>query len=100
MTIITFVSFPLTPNLYLYYQKVLAAHGATKVSAYVTHAVFPKHSWGRFVHKDNGNHLDKLIHIAVSYPLYTSTYIYICDFFLQHFVIRKLGQGICLLLDH
>ncbi|KAK9145062.1 hypothetical protein Sjap_004965 [Stephania japonica] len=30
------------------YQKVLAAHGATKVSAYVTHAVFPEQSWQRF----------------------------------------------------
>ncbi|GMP51862.1 hypothetical protein CsSME_00017923 [Camellia sinensis var. sinensis] len=33
-------------------QKVLAAHGAAKVSAYVTHGVFPKHSWERFVHKN------------------------------------------------
>ncbi|KAK9150826.1 hypothetical protein Syun_009135 [Stephania yunnanensis] len=31
-------------------QKVLAAHGATKVSAYVTHAVFPEQSWQRFLH--------------------------------------------------
>ncbi|KAL8139333.1 hypothetical protein V2J09_005354 [Rumex salicifolius] len=30
-------------------QKVLAAHGATKVSAYVTHGVFPKRSWERFL---------------------------------------------------
>ncbi|XP_026405251.1 ribose-phosphate pyrophosphokinase 4-like isoform X2 [Papaver somniferum] len=29
-------------------QKVLAAHGATKVSAFVTHGVFPKRSWERF----------------------------------------------------
>ncbi|KAF3332765.1 ribose-phosphate pyrophosphokinase 4 isoform X1 [Carex littledalei] len=29
-------------------QKVLVAHGAKKVSAYVTHAVFPKQSWSRF----------------------------------------------------
>ncbi|KAI3719729.1 hypothetical protein L6452_20631 [Arctium lappa] len=36
-------------------QKVLAAHGATKVSAYVTHAVFPKKSWGRFVHTDENS---------------------------------------------
>ncbi|CAN1758943.1 Ribose-phosphate pyrophosphokinase 4 [Linum perenne] len=35
-------------------QKVLAAHGAAKVSAYVTHGVFPKRSWERFTHK-NGN---------------------------------------------
>ncbi|KAL7087222.1 hypothetical protein ACP275_13G054600 [Erythranthe tilingii] len=34
-------------------QKVLAAHGAAKVSAYVTHGVFPKKSWERFVHKSN-----------------------------------------------
>ncbi|PQQ09836.1 ribose-phosphate pyrophosphokinase 4 isoform X1 [Prunus yedoensis var. nudiflora] len=35
-------------------QKVLAAHGAAKVSAYVTHGVFPKRSWERFTHKDEG----------------------------------------------
>lgn len=34
-------------------QKLLAKMGATKVSAYVTHGVFPKRSWKRFVH-DNG----------------------------------------------
>ncbi|KAF8410997.1 hypothetical protein HHK36_003536 [Tetracentron sinense] len=34
-------------------QKVLAAHGATKVSAYVTHGVFPKRSWERFTHKND-----------------------------------------------
>ncbi|KAM7261653.1 hypothetical protein ACFE04_020730 [Oxalis oulophora] len=32
-------------------QKVLKAHGAAKVSAYVTHGVFPKRSWERFLHK-------------------------------------------------
>lgn len=31
---------------------MLAAHGAAKVSAYVTHGVFPKRSWERFTHKD------------------------------------------------
>ncbi|OAY82425.1 Ribose-phosphate pyrophosphokinase 4 [Ananas comosus] len=31
-------------------QKVLAAFGAAKVSAYVTHAVFPKQSWEQFLH--------------------------------------------------
>ncbi|EPS66135.1 hypothetical protein M569_08642, partial [Genlisea aurea] len=31
-------------------QKVLAKQGAAKVSAYVTHGVFPKRSWERFVH--------------------------------------------------
>ncbi|KAG1359031.1 putative Ribose-phosphate pyrophosphokinase 4 [Cocos nucifera] len=30
-------------------QKVLAAHGAAKVSAYVTHGVFPNRSWERFL---------------------------------------------------
>ncbi|KAH9315979.1 hypothetical protein KI387_024606, partial [Taxus chinensis] len=34
-------------------QKALAAHGAAKISAYVTHGVFPKRSWERFQH-DNG----------------------------------------------
>lgn len=34
-------------------QKFLATMGACKVSAYVTHGVFPKRSWERFNH-DNG----------------------------------------------
>lgn len=34
-------------------QKALAAHGAKKVSAYVTHGVFPKRSWERFMHKND-----------------------------------------------
>ncbi|EXB77040.1 Ribose-phosphate pyrophosphokinase 4 [Morus notabilis] len=33
-------------------RKVLVAHGAAKVSAYVTHGVFPKRSWEQFTHKD------------------------------------------------
>ncbi|XP_031499885.1 ribose-phosphate pyrophosphokinase 4 isoform X2 [Nymphaea colorata] len=36
-------------------QKVLAAHGAAKVSAYVTHGVFPKRSWERFIPSKNGS---------------------------------------------
>ncbi|ONK79547.1 uncharacterized protein A4U43_C01F7490 [Asparagus officinalis] len=36
-------------------QKVLAAHGASKVSAYVTHGVFPKNSWERFTNTNNGS---------------------------------------------
>ncbi|XP_014519278.1 ribose-phosphate pyrophosphokinase 4 [Vigna radiata var. radiata] len=36
-------------------QKVLAAHGALKISAYVTHGIFPNNSWARFEH-DNGGH--------------------------------------------
>lgn len=35
-------------------QKVLAAHGASKVSAYVTHGVFPKRSWERFTNNNEG----------------------------------------------
>ncbi|KAK1272738.1 Ribose-phosphate pyrophosphokinase 4 [Acorus gramineus] len=34
-------------------QKVLAAHGAAKVSAYVTHGVFPKQSYERFMHENS-----------------------------------------------
>nr|KJB75418.1 hypothetical protein B456_012G041300 [Gossypium raimondii] len=34
-------------------QKVLFARGAAKVSAYVTHGVFPKCSWERFTQKNN-----------------------------------------------
>jgi phosphoribosylpyrophosphate synthetase len=41
------------PNLVVHMQKLLAAMGAAKVSAYVTHGVFPKRSWERFDH-DNG----------------------------------------------
>ncbi|XP_022774620.1 ribose-phosphate pyrophosphokinase 4-like isoform X2 [Durio zibethinus] len=33
-------------------QKVLVANGAAKVSAYVTHGVFPKRSWERFTQKN------------------------------------------------
>jgi ribose-phosphate pyrophosphokinase len=36
-------------------QKVLAKHGAAKVSAYVTHGIFPKRSFERFEH-DKGGH--------------------------------------------
>ena len=32
---------------------MLAAHGATKISAYVTHGIFPNRSWERF-ERDNG----------------------------------------------
>nr|KJB78016.1 hypothetical protein B456_012G172800 [Gossypium raimondii] len=39
-------------------QKVLAANGATKISAYVTHGTFPKSSWQRFEH-DNGGQTEK-----------------------------------------
>ncbi|XWS41032.1 hypothetical protein CRYUN_Cryun17cG0046100 [Craigia yunnanensis] len=34
-------------------QKVLVAHGAAKVSAYVTHGVFPMRSWERFTQKND-----------------------------------------------
>ncbi|XP_022776144.1 ribose-phosphate pyrophosphokinase 4-like isoform X1 [Durio zibethinus] len=34
-------------------QRVLAANGAAKISAYVTHGIFPNRSWQRFEH-DNG----------------------------------------------
>ncbi|KAK9090339.1 hypothetical protein Sjap_023516 [Stephania japonica] len=34
-------------------QKVLAANGAAKISAYVTHGIFPNRSWERF-QQDNG----------------------------------------------
>ncbi|CAI9779366.1 unnamed protein product [Fraxinus pennsylvanica] len=36
-------------------QKVLAKHGATKISAYVTHGIFPNSSWERFKHDNGGN---------------------------------------------
>lgn len=42
----------------------MAAHGAAKVSAYVTHGVFPKRSWERFTHKDG-----KYLHYPILAPL-------------------------------
>lgn len=36
-------------------QKVLAKHGAAKISAYVTHGIFPNKSWERFNHDKGGN---------------------------------------------
>uniref|UniRef100_A0A7N0ZXR7 ribose-phosphate diphosphokinase n=1 Tax=Kalanchoe fedtschenkoi TaxID=63787 RepID=A0A7N0ZXR7_KALFE len=36
-------------------QKVLASHGAAKISAYVTHGIFPNSSWKRFKHDYAGN---------------------------------------------
>ncbi|KAF9607971.1 hypothetical protein IFM89_003891 [Coptis chinensis] len=46
------IAFPDDGGTLIECQKVLAAHGATKVSAYVTHGVFPKQSWERFLHKN------------------------------------------------
>jgi phosphoribosylpyrophosphate synthetase len=39
--------------------KVLSAAKATKISAYVTHPVFPKQSWRRFLLESNEVMLDK-----------------------------------------
>lgn len=36
-------------------QKVLASHGAAKISAYVTHGIFPNRSWERFEHDNEGH---------------------------------------------
>eukprot|EP00475_Leptophrys_vorax_P041130 TRINITY_DN7744_c1_g1_i1.p2 TRINITY_DN7744_c1_g1~~TRINITY_DN7744_c1_g1_i1.p2 ORF type:complete len:368 (-),score=1.30 TRINITY_DN7744_c1_g1_i1:293-1264(-) len=36
-------------------QRLLARHGAAKVSAYVTHGVFPNQTWKRFNHDANGD---------------------------------------------
>ncbi|XP_051125719.1 ribose-phosphate pyrophosphokinase 4 [Andrographis paniculata] len=47
-------------------QKVLAAHGAKKVSAYVTHGVFPKKSWERFVHKSKEEHENAFTHFWIT----------------------------------
>ncbi|KAM0069840.1 putative ribose-phosphate diphosphokinase [Helianthus debilis subsp. tardiflorus] len=51
-------------------QKVLAAHGATKVSAYVTHAVFPKNSWKKFVHKNGGKPLPLTLFVSFYFTLH------------------------------
>ncbi|OMO80082.1 hypothetical protein COLO4_24247 [Corchorus olitorius] len=39
-------------------QRALAANGAAKISAYVTHGIFPNRSWQRFEH-DNGGRPEK-----------------------------------------
>ncbi len=57
------------PNLVVHMQKLLAAMGAAKVSAYVTHAVFPKRSWERFDH-DNGGWF--LFFLLILFPLLCS----------------------------
>ncbi|KAL6011431.1 hypothetical protein ACLOJK_001879 [Asimina triloba] len=38
-------------------QKVLAENGAAKISAYVTHGIFPNRSWERFQHDNGGKGL-------------------------------------------
>lgn len=50
-------------------QKVLAAHGATKVSAYVTHAVFPKKSYEKFIHKNDGKEYSLLMSFCFTLSL-------------------------------
>ena len=64
------LSFPLSFLVWVY-QKVLAAHGASKVSAYVTHSVFPKRSWERFIHKNDGNYPHCLIYLPFTDTLLT-----------------------------
>ncbi len=44
-------------------RKTLMQHGADKVSAYVTHGVFPKDSWKRFTQADPG---DRFAHFWVT----------------------------------
>jgi hypothetical protein len=81
------------PMLFLVLQKVLATHGAAKVSAYVTHGVFPKRSWERFTHKD-GKHLNLFLSLTFSFEPVP----FLIDFF--GFNCRRLGKGLCLLLDN
>ncbi|KAE8655794.1 Ribose-phosphate pyrophosphokinase 4 [Hibiscus syriacus] len=52
---ITYIYVPdlLVHGTWFFLQKVLLAHGAAKVSAYVTHGVFPKCSWERFTRKED-----------------------------------------------
>ncbi|KAF9604064.1 hypothetical protein IFM89_001939 [Coptis chinensis] len=47
-------------------QKVLAAHGATKISAYVTHGIFPNRSWERFQHDNGGSPQDGLTYFWIT----------------------------------
>lgn len=45
----------LVTRKFVIFQKVLAAHGASKISAYVTHGIFPNKSWERFGHDNGGS---------------------------------------------
>ncbi|KAJ0605097.1 putative ribose-phosphate diphosphokinase [Helianthus annuus] len=56
--------------LMLLLQKVLATHGATKVSAYVTHVVFPKNSWKKFVRKNGGKPLSLTLFVSFYFTLH------------------------------
>ncbi|CAI5497483.1 unnamed protein product [Closterium sp. Naga37s-1] len=47
-------------------QRLLAAHGAAKVSAYVTHGVFPNQTWRRFNHDANGNPSEGFAHFWIT----------------------------------
>lgn len=50
-------------------QKVLAKHGATKISAYVTHGIFPNRSWERFEHDNGGMNTLFQFHPTYFFPL-------------------------------
>ncbi|ESR51511.1 Ribose-phosphate pyrophosphokinase 3 [Citrus sinensis] len=47
-------------------QKVLAAHGAAKISAYVTHGIFPNASWERFEQDTGGKPESGLTYFWIS----------------------------------
>ncbi|CAM8876755.1 unnamed protein product [Rhodiola kirilowii] len=47
-------------------QKVLANHGAAKISAYVTHGIFPNNSWKRFKHDNEGNPANGLTYFWIT----------------------------------
>ncbi|KAL5731935.1 hypothetical protein ACHQM5_004610 [Ranunculus cassubicifolius] len=47
-------------------QKVLAAEGAAKVSAYVTHGVFPKQSWERFMQTNEAENKRSLTYFWIT----------------------------------
>ncbi|CAM6090083.1 unnamed protein product [Calypogeia fissa] len=50
-------------------QKLLESLGASKVSAYATHGVFPNRSWERFAHTENGPQGFEHFWISDSCPL-------------------------------
>ncbi|XAR48096.1 Ribose-phosphate diphosphokinase [Bertholletia excelsa] len=47
-------------------QKLLAKHGAAKISAYVTHGIFPNKSWARFKHDNGGRPEDGLAYFWIT----------------------------------
>jgi hypothetical protein len=98
----TLTNYPFYLLASLFFQKVLAAHGAAKVSAYVTHGVFPKRSWERFTHKNEGKDLHVIRH---TYPdlflcIFQLNLLTLSHMMIVPFFFSRHGGCICLFLDN